>query len=117
MGEQWQDWVRREAKRRGLRVISGLRSLERQKRLKGSLTSYHLQGTKEHPGAMDVGGSAEGLASFFGAIRYGFSGRLRELFLHIPGGGSRAIKNNKVLEHDPETGRAQHLHIAIGEVK
>ena len=114
MAEPWQDVVREEAARLGLPVTSGYRSVQRQRELHSSETSYHTRGTQAYPGALDIGGTADKLAELFRSIRQKFQGRINELYLNIPGGDSVAIKGNQYLRTNPEEGRPQHLHIAIG---
>lgn len=114
MAEQWQDVVREEAARLGLPVTSGYRSVQRQIELGSSTSSYHTKGTQAYPGALDIGGAADKLAELFRNIRERFKGRINELYLNLPAGGSVAIKGNQYLGSNPEAGRPQHLHIAIG---
>ena len=115
MGE-WQDYVRSKAEALGLDVSSGYRTPEDQRRLGSSPTSYHTRGTREHPGALDIAGSADKLKHLFDEVKAMFQGRINELFLNLPSGTSEAIKNNAALGRNPEAGRPQHLHIAINGV-
>lgn len=110
----WQDWVRTRAPALGLDVTSGKRSPARQAELGGSSTSFHLRGTQEAPGAIDVGGPADALRKLFNEIRSAFAGRINELYLNVPGGSSLAIKGDRYLGYNPEAGRPRHLHIALG---
>jgi hypothetical protein len=112
---EWQDVVREEAGKLGLPVTSGYRTPGEQAALHGSPTSYHTRGTRAYPGAIDIGGSADALTELFRRIRQAFQGRIEELYLNIPGGQSVAIKDNRYLGSNPEAGRPQHLHIAVGD--
>lgn len=112
----WQQWVQQQAASLGLTVTSGYRTPQREAALGGPATSYHSTGTPSAPGAIDVGGSASGLTTLFGQVQAQFRGRINELYLNLPGGGSQDIKNNQPINTNPEAGRAQHLHIALSGV-
>jgi len=62
-----------------------------------------------------VGGSADQLKALFDQIKVMFAGRIRELYLNLPGGQSEDIRNNMTIGRNPEAGRPQHLHIALGD--
>lgn len=115
LGEDWQLWVEQEARKLGLKETSGYRSPAAERALGGPSSSYHSRGSVERPGAIDFGGPADKLAALFQAIKQQFAGSINELFLHVPGGQSSAIKHDRYLGRDPEAGRPQHLHVAIGE--
>lgn len=110
----WQEWVRVRAPSLGLDVTSGKRTAEQQTRLGGSSASFHLRGTQEAPGAIDVGGPADRLKKLFDEIRAAFAGRINELYLNVPGGTSIGIKDDRYTRTNPEAGRPRHLHIALG---
>ena len=108
---EWQDYVRDEAKRRGLTVTSGYRSPAHNAAIGGAAGSHHTEGTIRLPGAIDVAGNAVALRAFFDDIKSKFVGRIRELYLNTK--DWEAIKNNAPLARNPEAGRAQHLHISL----
>lgn len=109
----WEDWLSQNLPA-GTRETSGYRSPQQEAALGGPATSYHSTGSPSAPGAIDVGGPAAQLKALFDTIRQQFAGRINELYLNIPGGQSQDIKNNQPIGVNPEAGRAQHLHIAIG---
>jgi hypothetical protein len=96
-----------------LTITSGYRTPLHEIELGGTSHSWHCQGDRAHPGALDVGGSRPQLEALFFATRKRFFGRIRELFLNVDEPHWRAIKNNVELDHNPEAGRAHHLHVAI----
>ena len=110
----WQDDVRAKAAELGVDVSSGYRTPDHNRRVGGAEGSYHTRGSQSYPGAIDVAGPADKLAELFRYLRQAFVGRINELYLNIPGGQSVAIKGNRYLGTNPEAGRPQHLHIAIG---
>lgn len=110
----WQEMIEQQARAVGATKTSGYRSPERERALGGPSSSYHTRGTPDAPGALDIGGTAQSLAALFDKIKEEFKGRINELYLNIPGGRSVAIKGNRYLSTNPEEGRPQHLHVAIG---
>jgi peptidase M15-like protein len=110
----WREEVRQKTDELGLTITSGYRSAEHNRRIGGSPTSHHLEGSPGSPGAFDIGGAADKLREFFDWISERFRGRIRELYLNIPGGESKAIKGDKPLSTNPEAGKKRHVHIAIG---
>lgn len=113
----WQETVQEFAEGIGARKTSGFRTPAQQRALGSSSTSYHLRGTPEAPGALDLGGTADQLKQLFDKIKEAFKGRINELYLNLPGGESEAIRHNRPLGSNPEAGRAQHLHVAIGDTR
>lgn len=111
----WEAWVQQQAAALGLTVTSGYRTPQREAALGGPASSYHSTGSPLAPGAVDVGGPAAKLKALFDEVRAAFQGRINELYLNLPGGGSQDIKNNQAISTNPEAGRAQHLHISLGE--
>src|SRR5216117_1359226 len=97
----WQSWVEGEAERLGLKQTSGYRSPGAEARLGGPATSYHSRGTKEAPGAIDIGGSSSSLTTLFNEIRERFGKNINELFLNIPGAW-QAVKGGASLSRNPE---------------
>lgn len=110
----WQEWLAEQARALGLTVTSGYRTPGQEGALGGPASSFHSRGSAAAPGAVDIGGPAAKLQQLFATIQQAFSGRINELFLNIPGGQSEAVKNNAPLSSNPEAGRAQHLHVALG---
>jgi hypothetical protein len=110
----WQEWIDSEATRLGLTRTSGYRTPGQEAGLGGPASSYHTRGTPAAPGAIDVGGPAAQLKQLFDEIRTAFAGRINELYLNLPGGVSEDIRHNQPLSSNPEAGRPQHLHIALG---
>lgn len=108
----WQEWVQQNLPP-GTKETSGYRTPQQEAALGGPASSYHTRGTPSAPGAIDVGGPAAALKQLFDEIKAAFAGRINELYLNIPGGQSEDIKANRPLGHNPEAGRAQHLHIAL----
>ncbi len=108
----WQEWVAANLPA-GTRETSGYRTPQQEAALGGPASSYHSQGTPDAPGAIDVGGPAAQLTALFEEIKQQFAGRVNELYLNLPGGGSQDIRNNQAIGTNPEAGRAQHLHIAL----
>ena len=115
MEESWQDWLAQELGRLGLKESSGYRDPAHNRAVGGAPGSYHTRGDAAHPGAIDVVGSEEGLRKLFADIKAMFTGRINELYLNVPGGVSSAIKNDRYLGTNPEAGRPQHLHVALGD--
>lgn len=109
----WQDWVRQNLPQ-GTMETSGYRTPQQEAALGGPASSYHTRGTAQTPGAIDVGGPAAALRQLFDEIKVAFAGRINELYLNIPGGHSADIRNNQAISYNPEAGRPQHLHIALG---
>src|SRR6266566_3768635 len=110
----WQDWLSVNLPP-GTRETSGYRTPQQEAALGGPASSYHSRGTPSSPGAIDVGGSADQLKALFDQIKVMFAGRIRELYLNLPGGQSEDIRNNMTIGRNPEAGRPQHLHIALGD--
>ena len=109
----WQDQVQALADQLGLSVSSGFRDPAHNKAIGGASNSYHTRGTPQAPGAIDVGGPADKLKELFEEIKAAFTGRINELYLNLPGGGSEDIRHNQPINSNPEAGRPQHLHIAL----
>lgn len=109
----WQEWVAANLPA-GTVETSGYRTPQQEAALGGPSTSYHTRGTPEAPGAIDVGGPAAKLKALFDEIKQAFAGRINELYLNLPAGGSQDIRHNQPISYNPEAGRPQHLHIAIG---
>lgn len=110
----WQAWLQQQAAALGLTVTSGYRTPAANAAAGGSPTSYHMTGTPGAPGAVDIGGSAGQITKLFNEINAAFKGRINELYLNLPGGGSRDIRNNQAISSNPEAGNPQHLHVALG---
>lgn len=112
----WQEYVKERAAELGLTVTSGYRSPEHNAEIGGAPNSNHTKGSTGNPGAIDVAGPANALRDFFNDLMAEFKGRINELYLNIPGGHSVAVRHNAALPDgvNPERGRPQHLHIAIG---
>ena len=110
----WQAWLQQQAAALGLTVTSGYRSPAANAAAGGSPTSYHMTGTPGSPGAVDIGGSASALTALFNEVRQQMAGRINELYLNLPGGGSQDIRNNQTISSNPEAGNPQHLHVALG---
>jgi hypothetical protein len=110
----WQEWVDSRTRALGGTETSRYRTPAQERALGGPSSSYHTRGDQQNPGAIDIGGTAEQLSKLFDDIKQAFKGRIEELYLNIPGGRSVAIKDNRYLGSNPEAGRAQHLHVAIG---
>ncbi len=108
----WQTWLQGNLPP-GTRETSGYRTPQQEAALGGPATSYHSRGTPGAPGAIDVGGPADQLKALFEKIKVQFKGRINELYLNLPGGGSLDVKNNQYLGTNPEAGRPQHLHVAL----
>lgn len=113
--QTWQQWLDAEIRRLRLTRTSGYRSPGEEAALGGPAASYHTHGTPANPGAIDVGGPADALRTLFEEIKGRFHGRINELYLNVPGGQSVAIKNDRYLGTNPENGRPQHLHVALGD--
>lgn len=112
----WQQWLQMQAAAMGLTVTSGYRSPGAEASINPSVpygNSYHSQGTPAAPGAVDVGGSASKLTDLFAKVRQQFAGRINELYLNLPSGGSQDIRNNQDISSNPEAGNPQHLHVAL----
>lgn len=101
----------------GTRKTSGYRTPAQERALGGPPTSYHSRGTVKEPGAIDIGGPADKLKQLFDQIKEVFKGRINELYLNLPQGTSEAIRHNQPISGNPEKGRPQHLHIALGEAQ
>ena len=106
----WQDEIRRDAENFGLKISSGYRSPGHNAAIGGAPGSLHTTGTPSSPGALDVTGPANVLTNLFDELKSAFKGRIKELYLNIPGSGFAAIKNNQALSSNPEAGRPQQLH-------